>query len=70
MGRRGHNWRVGGTAKEMRSLDVMKLGPAGFLTGSRPGTWRWSYRDGSSAWIEITRGQDAVVLDLLRASYG
>ena len=33
MSRGGHNWKGGGTVEGTRSLDVMKLARAGYLSG-------------------------------------
>jgi hypothetical protein len=37
-----------------RTLDVMKLARAGYLAGSRTGGWKWTYQDGTMAFIGIT----------------
>jgi hypothetical protein len=63
MSRGGHNWKGGGTVEGARSLDVMKLARAGYLSGPRHGGWQWTYRDETRAVISITAGRDAVTLD-------
>ena len=45
MSRGGHNWKGGGTVEGSRSLDVMKLARAGYLSGSELGGWQWTYGD-------------------------
>ena len=63
MSRGGHNWKGAGTVEGCRSLDVMKLARAGYLSGRWSGGWQWTYGDGSRAWIQIMGGRDAVTLD-------
>jgi hypothetical protein len=63
MSRGGHNWKGGGTVDGTRSLDVMKLARTGYLTGSRLGSWQWSYRDSSTASVSVTGGREAIRLD-------
>jgi hypothetical protein len=63
MSRGGHNWRGGGTVEGSRSLDVMKLARAGYLSGVRFGSWQWTYGDGTKASIQIAGTRDAVTLD-------
>ena len=63
MSRGGHNWKGGGTVDGARALDVMKLARAGYLTGSRLGSWQWSYRDSSTASVSVTGGREAIKLD-------
>jgi hypothetical protein len=60
---RGHNWKGGGTVDGTRSLDVMKLARAGYLTGSQFGSGRWSYRDSSALSVSVTGGREAIRLD-------
>ena len=43
-----------------RSLDVMKLARAGYLSGATAGSWQWTYRDATTASIVITGARDAV----------
>jgi hypothetical protein len=47
----------------------MKLARAGYLTGSRLGSWQWSYRDGSTASVSVTGGREAVRLDYRIRTY-
>src|SRR5690349_4166599 len=63
MSRGGHNWKGGSTVEGSRSLDVMKLARAGYLSGRWSGGWQWTYGDSSRAWIQIMSGRDAVTLD-------
>jgi hypothetical protein len=63
MSRGGHNWKGGGTIDCARSLDVMKLARAGYLAGRKMGSWRWNYRDGSTASVLIAGGLDTITLD-------
>ncbi len=63
MSRGGHNWKGSGTVDGSRSLDVMKLARAGYLSGPCSGSWQWTYVDGSRAWIRIMGGRDAITLD-------
>jgi hypothetical protein len=62
MSRGGHNWRGTGTVDGTRSLEVMKLARAGYLTYSMAGGWKWSSSDGTTASIGMTGGRDAVTL--------
>jgi hypothetical protein len=61
--RGGHNWKGSGTVEGSRPLDVMKLARAGYLAGSRTGGWQWTYQDGTTAFIGITGGRQAITLD-------
>jgi hypothetical protein len=71
MSRGGHNWKGGGTVDGARSLEVMKLARAGYLSVPRSGSWHWSYRDGTVASIQIKGGRQAVNLDYrVKASGG
>jgi hypothetical protein len=63
MSRGGHNWRGTGTVEGTRSLDVMKLARAGYLTDSRVGTWQLTNRDGATANIGVVGGRDSITLD-------
>jgi hypothetical protein len=63
MSRGGHNWRGSGSVEGSRSLDVMKLARAGYLSDRNFGSWRWTYGDGTTASIQITGARDAVTLD-------
>jgi hypothetical protein len=63
MPRGGHNWQGTGIVEGSRSLDVMKLARAGYLSGVRFGGWQWTYGDGTTASIEITGARNAVTLD-------
>jgi hypothetical protein len=63
MSRGGHNWKGGGTVEGSRPLDVMKLERAGYLSGARLGGWKWTYGDGTTAFIGITGGRQAITLD-------
>ncbi len=62
MSRGGHNWKGGGTIEASRSLDVMQLARAGFLSGWRRAGWQWTYRDGTHARIDIEGGRDQINL--------
>jgi len=62
MSRGGHKWKGSGMIEGTRSLDAMKLARAGYLCGSGSGGWQWSYQDGSTASIGISRGRDAINL--------
>ena len=70
MSRGGHNWKGGGTVEGSRPLDVMKLARAGYLSGSRTGGWKWTYGDGTTAFIGITGGRQAITLDYRIRSSG
>jgi len=63
MSRGGHNWKGGGTIEGTRSLDVMKLAKAGFLSGVTFGGWQWTLGDETTASIQIKGARDAVTLD-------
>jgi hypothetical protein len=63
MSRGGHNWKGGGTVEGARSLDVMKLARAGYLSGPQHGGWQWTYRDETRVVISIMGGRDVVTLD-------
>jgi hypothetical protein len=63
MSRGGHNWKGGGTIEGTRSLSVMKLSRAGYLSGLTFGSWQWTYGDGTTASIQITGARDAVTLN-------
>jgi hypothetical protein len=63
MSRGGHNWKGGGTVDGARSLDVMKLARAGYLTGQRSGSWEWHYQDGSTASMSVAGGREAIRLN-------
>src|SRR5690348_6922581 len=69
MSRGGHNAKGTGTVEETRSIDVMRLRRAGFLVSRRRVGWRWSYRDGTTANIEIEDGRDAIILRYRHRSY-
>jgi hypothetical protein len=70
MSRGGHNWKGGGTVEGTRSLDVMRLSRAGFLSGWRRASWQWTYNDGTRAWIDIDDGRDEITLRYLVRSHG
>jgi hypothetical protein len=63
MSRGGHNWKGRGTVEGNRSLDVMKLARAGYLSGVRFGSWQWTYGDGTTSSIGITDGEQSITLD-------
>ncbi len=63
MSRGGHNWKGRGTVEGTRSLDVMKLARAGYLSGLRLGSWQWTYGDGTTNSIGIRGDRDEIVLD-------
>lgn len=63
MSRGGHNWKGGGTVESARSLDVMKLKCAGYLSDPRSGGWQWSSNGEQTAWIQIQGGRYAITLD-------
>ena len=69
MSRGGHNWKGGGTVEGSRSLDVMKLAKAGYLSGVTFGGWQWTSGDRTTASIQITGARDAVTLDYRIRSY-
>jgi len=62
MSRGGHNWKGRGTVEGTRSLDVMKLARAGYLSGSRVGGWQWTNGGDRTASIGIFGGRDAITL--------
>lgn len=70
MTRGGHNRKGGGTVDGTRALDVMKLARAGYLTGSRLGSWQWSYRDSSTASVSVRGGREAIRLDYRIRTHG
>jgi hypothetical protein len=70
MSRGGHNRKGGGTVESTRSLDVMRLSRAGFLSGWRRANWQWTYNDGTRAWIGIEDGRDEITLRYRFRSYG
>jgi hypothetical protein len=70
MSRGGHNWRGASIVEGTRSLDVMKLTRAGYLTGPRLGSWQWSYRDSSMASVSVTGGHEAIRLDYRIRTHG
>jgi hypothetical protein len=70
MSRGGHNWKGGGTVEGSRSLSVMKLARAGYLSGMIFGSWQWTYGDGTSATIAIRGGRHEIVLDYRIRSHG
>ena len=70
MSRGGHNWKGGGTVEGSRSLSVMKLARAGYLSGMTFGGWQWTYGDGTSATIAIRGGRHEIVLDYRIRSHG
>ena len=63
MSRGGHNWKGGGTVEGSRSLDVMKLARAGYLSGPCSAAGSGRIGDGTTASIEIMGGRDAITLD-------
>jgi hypothetical protein len=46
-----------------RSLNVMKLARACYLSGARFGSWHWTYGDGTTCSIGITGGGQSIILD-------
>jgi hypothetical protein len=70
MSRGGHNWKGRGTVEGSRSLDVMKLARAGYLSGVGSGGWQWTYGDGTSARIYLQGGRHEIVLDYRVRSHG
>ena len=40
-----------------RSLDVMKLARAGYLSDRSFGSWRWTYWDGPTASVDLQGGR-------------
>src|ERR1700733_8567350 len=63
MSRGGHNWKGSSTVEGSRSLNVMKLARAGYLSGVRFGSWQWSYQDGTTSSIGIAGGKQAIPLN-------
>jgi hypothetical protein len=63
MSRGGHNWKGSSTVEGSRSLNVMKLARAGYLSGVRFGRWQWTYGDGTTSSIGITGGEQSITLD-------
>ncbi len=63
MSRGGHNWKVSGTVEGSRSLSVMKLARAGYLSGLTLGSWQWTRGDETTASILITGARGAVTLN-------
>ena len=63
MSRGGHNWRGTGTVEGSRSLDVMRLARAGYLSDRRFGSWRWTYEDGTTASIDLQAGRREIILN-------
>lgn len=53
-----------------RSLDVMKLARAGYLSGLRLGSWQWTYGDGTTNSIGIRGGRCEIVLHYRIRSHG
>jgi hypothetical protein len=70
MSRGGHNWKGGRTVEGSRSLDVMKLARAGYLSGVTLGGWQWTRGDETTASIQIMGGRDAITLDYRIRMYG
>jgi hypothetical protein len=70
MSRGGHNWKGTGTVEGSRSLDVMKLARAGYLSGVRFGSWQWTYADGTSARIDLQGGRQEITLNYRVRSSG
>jgi hypothetical protein len=67
----GHNWKGGGTVEATRSLDIMALCRAGYLSnGCGAGQWTWTYGDGTKAWIQIRGGRDQITLEYRYRSLG
>jgi hypothetical protein len=62
MSRGGHNWKGSSTVEGTRSLDVIKLVRAGYMS-DRWGAWQWTYQDGTKAWIEMRGGKNQIALD-------
>jgi hypothetical protein len=63
MSRGGHNWKGGGTVEGTLTIDVMKFARAGYLAGPQVGNWKWTYRDGSAASVQVIGGHDAIGLN-------
>ena len=53
MGGRGMDEAREASSLVLRSLDVMALARAGFMQNQIRGSWRWTYRDGEHAKIDI-----------------
>jgi hypothetical protein len=70
MSRGGHNWKGSGTIEGTRSLDVMKLARAGYLSDARFGGWQWAYGDGTNARIGLQGGRHEIILDYRIRSNG
>ena len=70
MPRGGHNWKGGATVEATRSLNVMTLSRAGYLTGSQSGAWQWSDRDCPTASVLISGGHEAVRLNYRVRAHG
>ena len=70
MSRGGHNWKGAGTVDGSRSLDVMKLARAGFLSGSGHAGWQWVNGDETRAWIDIEGGREKITLNFCFRSGG
>ena len=62
MSRGGHNWKGSGTVEGSRSLSVMKLARAGFLSGRQLGSWQWTNRGDITATIQIVGERTSVTL--------
>ena len=62
MSRGGHNWKGSGTVEGSRSLSVMKLARAGFLSGRQLGSWQWTNRGDITATIQIVGERASVTL--------
>jgi hypothetical protein len=56
-------WKGAGTVDGTRAIDVMKLARAGCLAHSQRRTLQWILRDGSTAWVLVTGGREAIRLD-------
>ena len=64
MPRGGHNWKGGATVEATRSLNVMTLARAGFLSDpARRGAWQWPRGDGSANWILMMGGRHLLTFD-------
>jgi hypothetical protein len=71
MSRGGHNWKGGRTVEGSRSLSVMKLARAGFLSGRQLGSWQWTNREATTATIQIVGERTSVTLHYrIRAGEG
>jgi hypothetical protein len=58
------------TVEATRSLDVMRLAGAGYLSGPQSRGWHWKYRDGTSARIDIECGRDEITINYRVRSHG